>query len=81
VSFAAESGVVDLKAFEECRTGEPPLSIAEDVKAAKAVGGTGTPTVLIDGFRIPFTPDSAELDRLIRAALRRAASDGQTVGQ
>jgi protein-disulfide isomerase len=72
-AFAVESGVPDIPAFDECNSETQPLpAITADSAAARGVGGTGTPTVLINGLRLPRT-------RLL-VPLVEAALDGSLVG-
>lgn len=54
--FAVESGVPDIPAFDECNSAtEPVPAVTADSAAVRDVGGTGTPTVLINGLRLPRT--------------------------
>lgn len=72
-SFARESGVADIRAFEECnRSSDPVPSIEADAKAAKDIGGRGTPTIVINGQRLAGAPDSASFERFVRDAIAAA---------
>ena len=68
--YAREVGVQDLPAFNSCNTATSPIpSVEADKVAATSVGGSGTPTILINGLRLPGAPDSARLEQFVRAAL------------
>lgn len=71
--IAEESGVTDLVAFDRCNANPAPVTaIADDIAAALSLGGGGTPTILVNGLMLGGVPDSAELDDLIRDALKQA---------
>lgn len=74
--FATEAGVPDGEAFRACLVDkDQPSRIQADAVMAQEIGGTGTPTVVINGFRYPGVPTRAHLWKVvdsIRAA--RAAS-------
>lgn len=73
-SFAHESGVADLEAFDRCMaTDSADARIRADIAAARSAGARGTPTVIVNGLRLAQPPDSAELDRLLRSVLRDGA--------
>jgi protein-disulfide isomerase len=68
--FARESGVPSLPAFQLCNSLRTPVAaIDADVKAAAAIGGTGTPTIVINGLRLNTLPDTTDLERYVREAL------------
>jgi len=69
--FANESGVPDIPAFETCNSAVGRLPrVDADANAAQEIGGTGTPTIVVNGLRLPFPLDSAGLDKLVRETLR-----------
>jgi protein-disulfide isomerase len=71
-SFAAESGVRDSVAFRACVGANDSVSaVSGDVAAAALAGGTGTPTILVNGLRLPGAPDSVTFDSLIAATIRQ----------
>jgi protein-disulfide isomerase len=70
-ALAAESGVADLNAFDRCSADSlPVLAIDEDVAAAKAIGGTGTPTIVVNGWLLTGGGDRDRIDSLVQSALR-----------
>ncbi len=70
IDYARDAGVPDLPAFNSCNTATSPIpGIEADKVAAKAVGGSGTPTILINGLRLPGAPDTTRLEEFVRAAL------------
>lgn len=69
--FAANAGVPDITAFEQCMaSGAPNLTLHADTLAAKELKLAGTPTLLINGLRFTGTPP---LDTL-RSVIARAAA-------
>lgn len=76
-AFAKEAGVRDSAEFARCVADQRPKEAIEaDVRAAKAVGGRGTPTVVVNGIRYPYPPDSLELFRIIDSVLSRSPRKG-----
>jgi protein-disulfide isomerase len=74
LAFAAASGVQDLAAFAKCATGPEARAIVDaDIGAARAIGGTGTPTLVINGVRHRLRADTTWLPRLVDSLLREAA--------
>lgn len=71
---AAAVSVPDLALFDRCyaKTDRVPR-IDRGAGDAGRAGGTGTPTILINGWRLTSLPDSAALDALIQEQLKRQA--------
>lgn len=74
VSFASvggRTGVPDSAAFARCvdenRTFE---AIERDTRAAQALGGSGTPTIIVNGIKLGAVPDSTSFDRLVQRILQ-----------
>ncbi len=77
--FAREAEVPDARAFATCNAQTGPVAAVEaDINVAKAVGGRGTPTIVINGLRLTGAPDSASLGRLIESALKQIHVSGGT---
>ena len=69
--FAKESGVQDSVRFERCNDSTAPVpAIEADIRAALAVNGRGTPTVIINGYRYVGAPDSVALDNIVQNSLK-----------
>jgi len=67
--FATESGVSDADTFASCLSDPAHAALFEaDTKLVTQIGGTGTPTVIINGRRLGSMPDSAKLDRMVQQA-------------
>lgn len=69
--FARDAGVADLSRFEACMAQAAPLT---RIRAAKALGANtfevrGTPTVVINGWKLSSLPSDSELDEMIQAVL------------
>ena len=73
--FAQQSGVKDLDRFDRCvSTPGGVLSIDADIAAVKALGGEGTPTVLVNNLLYKGAPDSIRLhDAIIGLLQHRSA--------
>jgi protein-disulfide isomerase len=69
-SFATDARVRDIDAFDRCASRNSPVeSIEGDIAAARAAGGTGTPTLVINGMRYPLRRDSLWLNHVIDSLL------------
>lgn len=74
--LAATVGIHDLDAFDQCnaRTGKVPR-VEVDMTEATARGGTGTPTIFVNGYRHFEMPSRQQLDSILEAT-ESGASDG-----
>lgn len=71
-SFALEAAVPDAPAFEACNSDVTiPTRVTGDATTARQVGGTGTPTVIVNGWLQRVPPDRAFLDSVVVAARNR----------
>jgi len=69
LTYASEFDVPNEGIFQRCVTSQEPLSrVHEDVELARELGGTGTPTVVINGRLVRGLPDSTALHRELRRA-------------
>jgi protein-disulfide isomerase len=76
--FAVESGVSDIPMFEACNSRtEPIASITSDSSAVRGIGGTGTPTVLVNGLRLS---NPRLLEPLVEGGLNEAYEQRGTDG-
>ena len=68
--YAIAAGVPDLKAFDACLGSEAPLPrIEAGQQLAKRLGIGGTPTLIINGWRLASPPSSQELEKMIAEIL------------
>jgi protein-disulfide isomerase len=68
--FAAEAGVSDGAAFETCIKRTDPIPRVTEGKAlGKLVDVQGTPTIVINGWKLGRPPTLDELDRMVKAIL------------
>lgn len=59
---------IDDPSFRRCLAdGAPVPAIEKDLKVAVGLGGTGTPTIVVNGWLHGTPPDSAILDSLVRS--------------
>lgn len=67
---AEEVGVPDRSEFESCQA-DPARTpqIAEDIRAAEALDGIGTPTLVINGIHLGSVPSRGDLDARLEEAL------------
>ena len=69
-SIATEIGIPDSVRFETCVDDLAPVAeIERDVEAVKELGGTGTPTILVNDILLGSVADSLTLINLVEAAL------------
>lgn len=65
--FAARAGVADIGSFNACLSDDSVAeAIRRDITAAEEEGVRGTPTIFINGKRLPGVPDSTRLIRIVR---------------
>lgn len=73
VGYAEQVGI-DGDSFETClRSDRYAREVTESMRLGESLGVQGTPTLFINGKRLPEVPGPAELDRLIKAELGGAA--------
>jgi protein-disulfide isomerase len=78
-SFGREAGVPDSKRFEKCVGRLPsPSRIDTGIALATRIRATGTPTVIVNGWRYYGTPREDELVRVITSLLARRAPFDRT---
>jgi protein-disulfide isomerase len=66
VSFARDAGVTDTAAFSRCVAIATPLATIENgIQFAERIGITGTPTVLVDGWRLSVSPSERVLTDIV----------------
>lgn len=71
-TIARDTKVPDLKLFAACAAAaEDVPGIERDIRAARDVGGWGTPTVIVNGIRLIGGPRFEVLDSVVRAELRK----------
>ena len=65
--LATRAAVPRLDAFSQCNRHQDPVAAVErDLKLARLAGGTGTPTLLVNGLRVPTrSVDSAYVAKLL----------------
>jgi len=68
--FANAAGVPDLGAFDACVKRTDPIPSVEESKAlGKKLDIQGTPTIIINGWKLGRPPNADELDGMVRAIL------------
>ena len=76
--YASASAQIDRKAFETCLDNGMSIGlILRDLKLAEAYEVNGTPTVFINGRRLPGVQNAAELEQLINAT--RGSGDAGSI--
>lgn len=70
-SYAAAAGITDTAAISRCAMDPSPVPRIEAGREyAQRVGATGTPTILVNGWRLPGPPTVRELQRVVDAVRR-----------
>jgi protein-disulfide isomerase len=65
-SYAVEAGITDSGRVERCMRGDEPMPrISAALEFGEAIGITGVPTVLVNGWRYPRTPTTTGLNAII----------------
>jgi len=68
--YATAAGVPDIAAFDACIKKTDPIPRVEEGKALGAkVDVKGTPTVIINGWKLGHPPTEAELDQMVQRVL------------
>lgn len=77
--FASEAGVADSAAFETCIKRTDPIPRVTDGKAlGNQLDVQGTPTVVINGWKLGRPPTLDELDHMVKAILAGKSPVGST---
>lgn len=68
--MAKEAGVTDAASFEICiHSKEPIPRISEGIQLGKALDVKGTPTLIVNGWKLGKPPSLEELDNMVKAIL------------
>jgi protein-disulfide isomerase len=68
--FAAEAGVPDSAAFETCSKRTDPIPrVVDGQRLGKEFDVQGTPTLIVNGWKLGRPPNLAELDSMVKAIL------------
>jgi len=77
--MAKKAAVPDIPAFETCVEKTAPISRVEEGKALGAkLDVKGTPTIIINGWKLGHPPTEAELDQMVRRILAGKSPVGST---
>jgi len=77
--FATEAGVTDNAGFEACiKRTDPILRITEGRALGNQLDVQGTPTVVINGWKLGRPPTPDELDHMVKAILAGKSPVGST---
>jgi protein-disulfide isomerase len=77
--FATEAGVADNAAFEACiKSTDPIPRVVEGKALGKELDVKGTPTVVINGWKLGRPPMLDELDQMVKAILAGKSPVGST---
>ncbi len=69
-SFAAAAGIADTEAIAQCaRDPAPVAAIQAGLNFGTSIALTGTPTVIVNGWRFSTTPTTAQLEAAINSEL------------
>jgi protein-disulfide isomerase len=67
LEFAREVGVPDLMAFDECASDTQPVQrIEQGMSAAETLQIRSTPTILINGWKLPRPPSMSDFDKIVK---------------
>jgi protein-disulfide isomerase len=69
-SYASEAGIGDTTNFAACVHSAVPISrIEAGIAMAKRIKARGTPTLIVNGWKLAGAPREEELDRIVEALL------------
>lgn len=64
--LAREAAVPDMARFETCVNETTPMARVDKArKLAETIGVRGTPTVIVNGWKLPITPTMRELEKMV----------------
>jgi protein-disulfide isomerase len=70
--IGVDARVPDMRQFDQCnRSTNTVARIDADIADAIAVGGTGTPTIIVNGFRYGRSPTRGQLDSVLASEAQR----------
>jgi protein-disulfide isomerase len=76
IDFATDLGL-DRRAFESClRSDRFALEVTQNLRLGESLGVQGTPTLFINGKRLPAVPSFRELERLIEEEIGGSPAAG-----
>lgn len=65
--FAKQAGILDVKQFDACVNDMGPVErIEQGKKVAEDMGVRGTPTIIVNGWKLPVTPSSEDLEKIVK---------------
>jgi hypothetical protein len=77
-SFAAEAGIADTALIQRCATDRVRVPRIEEGRTfAERIKIEGTPTVIMNGWRYPYSPSKLDLDAAIDAVLAGKQPSGE----
>jgi protein-disulfide isomerase len=76
IEYAAEIGL-DRRAFEEClRSDRYALEVTQNLRLGESLGVQGTPSLFINGKRLPNVPSFRDLETIIQQELNTSPAAG-----
>jgi protein-disulfide isomerase len=80
VNYAGELGL-DRSAFESClRSDRHALEVTQNLRLGESLGVQGTPTLFINGKRLPSIPSVSEFTALVQEEMRTSPAAGASPG-
>jgi protein-disulfide isomerase len=68
--FARQAGIPDTQQFDACMSDTRPFErIDRGKELAEKMNIRGTPTLLVNGWKLPVPPSPEELDKIVRNVL------------
>lgn len=66
-AFAVDAGITDTLAFQACmRSGSTARTIEDQLTRGRQLGVNATPTVILNGWKLPVPPSESELADILR---------------
>jgi len=70
LDFAKQAGILDINQFDACVKDTGPVEgIEQSKKLAENMDVWGTPTIIVNGWKLPLTPSSEDLEKIVENVL------------
>jgi len=69
--LAKQAGISDPAQFDECMADTRPVERIEQGRRLRdSLGVRGTPTIIVNGWKLPMPPSSEDLDKMVKNVLK-----------
>ncbi len=69
--FAKQVGIPDIKQFDACVNDTRPVErVEKGKKLGEEMGVRGTPTIIVNGWKLPVLPSSEDFDKIVKNVMQ-----------